>query len=150
MVLRECEKETTSVREETVASACHVLACPSVRPSGEGRGAERSRSAEQSTAPRRAGPTRPGRCGRAATRSGLGELANVGSGSQTDMGRQRRCVQRARGSGRIFTVRSTRQDCVLRVRVCVPEEQRFHCTRRLHAPKSNPAVVHPFAVRRTV
>ena len=37
MVHGECEEETASVREETVASACHVLACPSVRP---GSGAE--------------------------------------------------------------------------------------------------------------
>jgi hypothetical protein len=65
MVHGECEEETARVREETVASACHVLACPSdFRPGRGVRGAEQS--AEQSTAARRAGPTRPVR--RAAVR----------------------------------------------------------------------------------
>ena len=65
MVLGECEEETASVREETVASACHVLACPSVRP---GRGGERSGAGQQNRARRRGGRDRPVQGGAAVRR----------------------------------------------------------------------------------
>jgi hypothetical protein len=115
--------ETAMVREETVGSACDVRPCRPV--SGEGRGAV-SRTEHGGAAGGTPGPTRPLRevrpCGDA--RGAWASLSTWARASGHRHGQGRRRVLRARRSllwpASHFTERSTRQDCVLRARVCVP------------------------------